>query len=334
MPRPWRKQFAGAVYHVTCRGNGRERIVLGEEDAQRFRAQLGDALAQAGVVLYAWALMPNHYHLLLETPRGDLAGFMQRLNTAYAMYFRYKRTRPGHCFQGRYGAKLVKGDDYLLRLTRYIHLNPVKTKAAQEKNAEEKWTELNAYRWSSLPGYLDRTRAEADVDYRWLDLMHRSGREACRRAYGAYVRASLAKPDPVLREAYGRSAYAIGDERHVRDVEHEMSTLRRKSGSPNDLKVACADRITAEDALRRAAAICGISESALPRHSRKAGLAKALAIELACRQPRLSQREVALALGLSEHAVGKQRRRLAARIHADPEIGAKLDMLHRNMLSS
>ena len=308
--------------------------MLGDEDAQRFREQLGDALAQDGVVLYAWALMPNHYHLLVETPRGNLAGFMQRLNTAYAMYFRYKRARPGHCFQGRYGAKLVKGDDYLLRLTRYIHLNPVKTKAAQEKNAEEKWAELNAYRWSSLAGYLDRTRAEADVDYRWLDLMHRGGREACRRAYGAYVRAGLAKPDSVLGEVYRRSAYAIGDERHVLAVENEISMMRRKSASPSDLKLARADRIAVEDALKMAAAICGIPENALPGRSRKAGLAKALAIELACRQPGLSQREVALALGLSEHAVGKQRRRLAARIRAEPEIGNKIDMLHRNMLRS
>ena len=73
--------------------------------------------------------MPNHIHLEVETPRGNLPRFMQRLTTAYGMYFRYKKRRPGHCFQGRYGAKLVDGDDYLLRLTRYIHLNPVRTQA-------------------------------------------------------------------------------------------------------------------------------------------------------------------------------------------------------------
>jgi len=69
-------------------------------------------------------LMPNHYHLLVETPLGNVPRFMQRLNTAYSMYFRLQHRRPGHCFQGRYGAKLVRGEDYLLRLTRYIHLNP------------------------------------------------------------------------------------------------------------------------------------------------------------------------------------------------------------------
>ena len=334
MPRPWRKQFAGAVYHVTCRGNGRERIVLGDEDAQRFRDQLRDAVEQDGVVLYAWALMPNHYHLLLETPRGNLAGFMQRLNTAYAMYFRYKRTRPGHCFQGRYGAKLVKGDDYLLRLTRYIHLNPVKTRTMQDKTADEKWTELSAYRWSSLAGYLDRNRAEADVDYRWLDLMHRSGRDACRRAYGAYVRAVLTKTDPVMGEAYGRSAYAIGDERHVQDVENEIRQSRRKSALPGDLLPPRKEPVTAAVALKAAAEACGISVGALQGRARSASLDKAMAIELACRFAHLSQRDIALALGIGEHAVGKRRRRLAAQIRADKEIGVKLDMLQSNMLRS
>ncbi len=308
--------------------------MLGEEDAQRFREQLGDALAQDGVVLYAWALMPNHYHLLLETPHGNLAEFMQRLNTAYAMYFRYKRTRPGHCFQGRYGAKLVQGDDYLLRLTRYIHLNPVKTRTAQERTPEEKLRELKAYRWSSLAGYLDRRATEADVDYRWLDLMGCSGREACRRAYHAYIQACLTKTDPVLEEAYDQSAYAIGDKHHVREVETEISLSQRKCASPGDLKNSRLDRFTAADALSAAAAVCGIPEHVLLGHGRKASLEKAMAIELACRQPGLTQRKIASALGFGEHAVGKQRRRLAVRIKTDPMIGKKLDMLQRNMMRS
>lgn len=317
---------------MTCRGNGRERIILGEEDAQRFREQLGEAVARDGVTLYAWALMPNHYHLLVETPRAHLADFMRRLNTAYAMYFRHKRVRPGHCFQGRYGAKLVKGDDYLLRLTRYIHLNPAKIRALQGESAEEKWTGLKRYRWSSLAGYLDRCRAEVDVDYRWLDLMQRRGREACRRAYAAYVRACLVKTDAVLGPAYGQSAYAIGDESHVREVETEIRVPKRAGPKTGDVLVPQKEPITAATALAAAASACGISVDILRGHGRKTGLAKAMAIELACRQAGVSQREIAAELETSEHAVGKRRQRLAERIRSDSALARQFNSYSSNMI--
>lgn len=306
--------------------------MLGEEDPRRFREQLGEAVARDGVVLYAWALMPNHYHLLVETPRANLAGFMQRLNTAYAMYFRHKRARPGHCFQGRYGAKLVKGDDYLLRLTRYIHLNPAKIRAWQGETAEEKWKALKAYRWSSLAGYLDRRRAEADVDYRWLELMHRRGTEACRRAYAAYVRTCLVKSDAVLGVAYGQSTYAIGEESHVREVEDDIRAPKREGAKTGDVLVPKKEPATLVTMLDAVASACGISVDILRGHGRKAGLAKAMAIELACRIAGVTQREIAEALGTSEHAVGKQRRRMAERVRSDPKIARQLDALSGKML--
>jgi len=101
---------------------------MGDEDNGRFLDQMDAALAKDEVTLYAYVLMPNHYHLLVRTPLGNLQRFMQRLNMAYGMYFRYKHSKPGHCFQGRYGAKPAGGDDCILRLTRYIHLNVHKGK--------------------------------------------------------------------------------------------------------------------------------------------------------------------------------------------------------------
>lgn len=121
MPRPWRIRYAGAKYHATSRGNGRQEIFLEPDDYARFLIQLESALEKDQVILYAYCLMPNHYHLFLETPLGNIQKFMQRLNTAYSMYFRYKHQRPGHCLQGRYGAKLVGGDEYVANLTSVIH---------------------------------------------------------------------------------------------------------------------------------------------------------------------------------------------------------------------
>ena len=101
MPRPWRIRYSGAKYHVTVRGNGRQQVFFKDDDYLRFLEQLEAALAQDEVILYSYALLPNHFHLFIETPLGNIQRFMQRLNTAYSMYFRYKHSRPGHCFQGR-----------------------------------------------------------------------------------------------------------------------------------------------------------------------------------------------------------------------------------------
>ena len=95
MPRPPRKSFEEAKYHIAVRGNGRQDIFLSDEDRRRFLDQLKDAADKDGVRVYAYVLMSNHYHLLIETRRANVSAFMQRLNTAYGMYFRYKHKRPG-----------------------------------------------------------------------------------------------------------------------------------------------------------------------------------------------------------------------------------------------
>ena len=90
MPRPLRIRYDGAKYHVTARGNGRQQIFFGDEDYERFLDQLALAQEKDQVIVYAYCLMPNHYHLFVETPLGNIQRFEQRLNTAYGMYYRYK----------------------------------------------------------------------------------------------------------------------------------------------------------------------------------------------------------------------------------------------------
>jgi putative transposase len=121
MPRPPRIDFPDAVYHVTSRGNGRAAIFWNDADRLRFLAQLADNLRTAGVVLYAYVLMDNHFHRLVRTPRANLSQFMQWLLTSYALYARYKHRRPGHQLQGRFKAKLIQDNLYLRAATRYIH---------------------------------------------------------------------------------------------------------------------------------------------------------------------------------------------------------------------
>jgi REP element-mobilizing transposase RayT len=219
MARPWRVQYAGAKYHVTSRGNGCQAIFLTDRDRLRFLDQLDAALENDHVVLYAYVLMRTHWHLFVETPRGNIDRFMQRLSTAYSMYFRYKHARPGHCLQGRYKAKVVGGDAYIVRLTRYIHLNPVKTETMRRRSMEERKAYLAGYRWSSYPGYVAAEREEPRVDYRWRRLMSRKTTEGDRAAYRRYVDGMVGRDDEVLRQVMETSRYAIGDEAFVAEAE-------------------------------------------------------------------------------------------------------------------
>ena len=320
MPRPWRKVYEHAKYHVTCRGNGRERIFYADADCEKLMEQLKTAVEREGILLYAYALMSNHYHLMVETPHANIREFMHRLNTAYAMYFRHKRRRPGHCFQGRYGAKLVEGDEYLLRLTRYIHLNPIKIKSMKHKSVEEKAHLLEAHRWSSYRGYVDGGKTENFIDYRWLELMPgRSGKQK-RRAYKAYVEAFLVAEDPIMAEAYGKSVYAIGADEFIDEVESSIREEKTNAVQKGDVRWPKELRLSFEAILKAVADATGIKADAFGVHGRSIGAAKSMAIELACRLGGMNQRMVAAKMGMSEHAVGKQRKRLAARIRIDRKI--------------
>ena len=110
MPRAPRIDFPDALYHVISRGNGRADIFWTDDDRLRFLRQLADGLQTAGVLLYAYVLMDNHFHLLVRTPRANLSRFMQRLGTSYALYCRYKHRKPGHQLEGRFKAKLVEDE--------------------------------------------------------------------------------------------------------------------------------------------------------------------------------------------------------------------------------
>ncbi|AFT70043.1 Transposase of ISGbem_B [Alloalcanivorax dieselolei B5] len=126
MARPLRLEFAGALYHVTSRGNRRDLIYEADEDRHAFLAVLDDVDETFNWVCHAYCLMGNHYHLLIETPDGNLSKGMRHLNGVYTQVFNRHHRRVGHVFQGRYKAILVDREEYLLELARYIVLNPVR----------------------------------------------------------------------------------------------------------------------------------------------------------------------------------------------------------------
>lgn len=145
MSRSLRIEYAGAFYHVTSRGNERKALYRSHRDREKFLSYLESAAERYKSVVHVYCLMDNHYHLLIETPSGNLSQIMHHINGAYTAYFNTKHARSGHLFQGRYKATVIDADEYAREVSRYIHLNPVR--AGLVENPEE-------YRWSSCQYYM------------------------------------------------------------------------------------------------------------------------------------------------------------------------------------
>lgn len=139
MSRPIRIEFPDALYHVTARGNRREDIFEDDEDRQKFLVILERVIAQFNWECYAWCLMDNHYHLLIQTPDGNLSKGMRQLNGVYTQASNRRHRRVGHLLQGRFKAILVDRDAYLLELARYVVLNPVRA-GMVKRPADWKWS--------------------------------------------------------------------------------------------------------------------------------------------------------------------------------------------------
>ncbi|MBN2302293.1 MAG: transposase [Lentisphaerae bacterium] len=334
MTRPWRVTYSGAKYHITSRGNGRRQIFIEDCDYQRFLNQLKDALEKDEVILYAYVLMPNHYHLLLETPLGNVKRFMQRLNTAYSMYFRYKHGKPGHCFQGRYGAKLVAGDDYIIRLTRYIHLNPVKTRRMQSELFSERIRYLNQFRWSSYPGYIDKTKEEEIIDYRWLYQMGLKTKKGNAAAYKRYLEEMTAKDDEEFKKALKVSRYAIGGDKFIEESENDLKEMHLAKACGGGDIYRPRERIAElGDIEETVAEEFGVKPEVLHEHGHKASLAKRTAVYLSCQISARSQRCVGQYYGYTnDSSVSKLRQRFKRQMEEDKTLTKRINRLKARIL--
>ena len=332
MARHLRRRFEGAKYHVTNRGNGRQAVFSGPDDYRRFLAQLKEAMDKDGVRLYAYCLMPNHFHLFVETPRANLDRFMGRLTTAYAMYWRRRHNKPGHCFQSRYHAPLVEGDDYAVRLTRYIHLNPVKMKATRELSVSERWKLVREYPWSSIRGYLQEPAIEEGVDYRWLDVLDGRSRAGARGKYGQYLMGCLEEDDEEMLKALWASVYAIGDEEFRKEQEEWAIKEARRRRRSVDIELPERRAVPLEDIERMVGEEFGVTVERLRQKGARTGWGRAVLVELGCSAGGMTQRGLAERLGgVGEHAVCKLRQRLRERLAQDAGLRRRFRRLENTL---
>jgi len=177
MARKQRIEFEGAFYHVIVRGNQRQRIFRDNRDRLYYLERLEQYRQRYEFKIYAYVLMFNHVHLLLQTDKTPLSKILQGIQFTYTQYYNRRYRTVGHLFQGRYKAILCDRNAYLLELVRYIHLNPVRL-----KNSED----LEGYRWSSHHTYLGR-KGPVAIDTALVLKQLGSSTGQARRAYGKFI---------------------------------------------------------------------------------------------------------------------------------------------------
>lgn len=193
MVRPLRIEFPGAFYHVSCRGNRRENIFRDRIDRIAWIDETECMCRRFHFIVHAYCQMSNHYHMLIETPEGNLGQGMRQLNGAYSQYYNRRHNLAGHVMQGRYHAVLVQKESYLRELSRYILLNPVRAGIVQLPGDWE---------WSSYRYMQGAEPVPSWLTTDWLLACFGSERAAARQAYARFVMAGIGEESPLKNVSF------------------------------------------------------------------------------------------------------------------------------------
>ena len=184
MARPLRIEYPGAVYHATSRGNEKKPIFKDDHDRESFLAILARVNKRYHWICHAYCLMDNHYHLLLETPDGNLSLGMRQLNGVYTQVFNKRHNRAGHLLQGRYKGILVQKDSHLLEVSRYVVLNPVRARMAET---------ADAWKWSSYRATAGKGGPPACLTTDWILGQFSRQRSLAEKEYARFVQQGTGK---------------------------------------------------------------------------------------------------------------------------------------------
>jgi len=182
MARPLRIEYPGAVYHVTSRGNARSKIFRDNQDREIFLSILGEVVKRYNWLCHAYCLMHNHYHLMIETPDGNLSVGMRQLNGVYTQKYNRRNHKTGHVFQGRFKAIIVQKENYLLALCRYVVLNPLRAGVVEKP---EGWN------WSSYRATAGLRKGPDYLTTEWILGQFSSKRTVAQKQYRAFVREGI-----------------------------------------------------------------------------------------------------------------------------------------------
>ncbi|AJE02316.1 transposase [Geobacter pickeringii] len=300
MPRTARIDIPGILHHVIVRGIERRVVFMDNSDRESFTARLARLLEQTGTDCLAWALMDNHFHLLLRTGPTKLATFMRRLLTGHAVTFNLRHGRVGHLFQNRYKSIVCEEEPYLLALVRYIHLNPLRAGAVGDME------ELDRYPWSGHAVLMgNRELAGQQTE----EILSRFGckKAKARHAYRQFVADGIAlgKRSELTGGGLRRSGSVAGkpesfDERILGGGEF-IERIRGELSEPRPV----GSLLPLDELINRIAVMCNVDSDALLRRTRVAGVAEARSIVcfVSVREMGYSGAEVARTLKMSRAGV-------------------------------
>lgn len=323
MARPLRLEFEEAIYHITARGNRRERIFASDVDRTRFLDILARSLARFEVELNAYVLLPNHFHLLVRTRRANLSRWMHWLMVTYTIWFNRRHHKVGHLFQGRYKSLLVEGGNYVLGLSRYLHLNPVRGKVIGAGDPKERRERLRTYRWSSYRGYAGLgEQAKFVTEEMVLGELDAWGKREGRMRYRRFVEEGLVREIEDPAEA-AQWQTVLGSDGFLQRVKDKMQPQREKRREVKALRrgtegrdpLAIIGRVASEHHVPIERLLCG----------KEYGLqARNVAMWTVWQLCELTLREIGTIFGGIDYAAVAQRIR---RIDRDRNIQRKLKIL-------
>lgn len=350
MARHMRVEFSGAIYHVTCRmvgdapspkgkgGRGwlpEKCLFRDHADRERFLERLSERVEQYHIRLFLFVCMTNHFHLVFETPEANCSKFMQSLSTAYTVYYNLRHSRHGHLLDGRFKARLVEGDDYLLALSRYVHLNPVQVGALKDKPMEERIEALRSYSWSSYPGYIGKRKALEFIEYGPLLSEMQGPERDWPKRYREFVETGLAEWDPSspgydatsddFRVALKLSPRSIGSDGFRAWIDELYQKRLEIHARPEDVSFRhITEPLPAAEVLAILGEIFEVDVAEFSRRRRDSPL-RAVAARSLIRYAGLSQRDVADLLDIgSGAAVCNQLNRFADKVAADRRLSRRM----------
>jgi hypothetical protein len=276
--------------------------------------------------------MTTHFHLVFETPRANCSKFMHSLSTAYTVYYNLRQGRHGHLLDGRYRAKLVEGDEYLLALSRYVHLNPVQTKSMKRKPLADRLKYLREYRWSSYPGFIGKQKSFEFVEYGPILGQMRGKRSQWAKRYGKYVETGLAEDDEEFEAVLKQSPRSIGGDAFRAWVDARY--LKRMKGlkSKEDISFRhVTEPLSTESILEAVSEVLGEQAESFRERRRHSPL-RAIAARMLIRFGDQTQREAAAQLNMGTGgAVSAQVRRLPAVLAADRQLRRSVTRIERRL---
>jgi putative transposase len=241
MARPLRIEYPGAVYHLTSRGNEKKPVFKDDAGREAFLRILAHVNKRYNWICHAYCLMDNHYHLLVETPDGNLALGMRQLNGVYTQAFNKRYNRTGHLFQGRYKAILIQKDSHLLEVCRYVVLNPVR---ARMVDLPEQWN------WSSYRATGGKTKPHSCLTIDWVLGQFSKKRDKARGEYRQFVKWGIGK-DSLWNEVKGQTL--LGEDDFVSGLVDHLSRHKEVPEIPKSQRYANRPKLSVlfSDAVQR-----------------------------------------------------------------------------------